>query len=160
MPLKISTCGKTSPRPPTSEVKPIPNSTQRICNFEECELAWSDDSKTWGKQKGEKGFPGSSVGKDPAGNSGDARYMGSIPGLGRSPGGGHSNPLQYSCLENSMDRGAWGLSSGLQRVGHDWSDLACTHASNQIIHSGHGESREQRKRCHGQWPNISLLKTH
>ena len=33
--------------------------------------------------------------------------MGSIPGLGRSPGGGHGNPLQYSCLENPMDRGAW-----------------------------------------------------
>ena len=35
------------------------------------------------------------------------RDVGSIPGLGRSPGGGHSNPFQYSCLENSMDRGAW-----------------------------------------------------
>ena len=38
---------------------------------------------------------------------GDVRDMGSIPGLGRSPGGGHGNPLQYSCLENPMDRGAW-----------------------------------------------------
>ena len=37
----------------------------------------------------------------------DARDMGSVPGLGRSPGGGNANPLQYSCLENSMDRGAW-----------------------------------------------------
>ena len=40
-------------------------------------------------------------------NAGDVRDAGSIPGLGRSPGGGHGNPLQYSCLENSMDRGAW-----------------------------------------------------
>ena len=40
-------------------------------------------------------------------NAGDVRNMGSIPGLGRSPGGGHGNPLQYSCLENPMDRGAW-----------------------------------------------------
>ena len=40
-------------------------------------------------------------------NAGDVRDMGSIPGLERSPGGGHSNPFQYSCLENSMDRGAW-----------------------------------------------------
>ena len=39
-------------------------------------------------------------------NAGDARDMGLIPGLGRSTGGGHGNPLQYSCLENSMDRGA------------------------------------------------------
>ena len=37
----------------------------------------------------------------------DIRGMGSIPGLGRSPGGGNGNPLQYSCLENPMDRGAW-----------------------------------------------------
>ena len=40
-------------------------------------------------------------------NAGDIRDLGSIPGSGRSPGGGHGNPLQYSCLENSMDRGAW-----------------------------------------------------
>ena len=47
---------------------------------------------------------GGSDGKELACKVGD---LGSIPGLGRSPGGGHGNPLQYSCLENSMDRGAW-----------------------------------------------------
>ena len=40
-------------------------------------------------------------------NAGDVRDMGSIPGSGRSPGGGHSHPLQYSCLQSPMDRGAW-----------------------------------------------------
>ena len=40
-------------------------------------------------------------------NAGDIRDAGSIPGSERSPGGGHGNPLQYSCLENPMDRGAW-----------------------------------------------------
>ena len=40
-------------------------------------------------------------------NAGDSGDLGSIPGSGRSPGGGHGNPLQYSCLENSMDREAW-----------------------------------------------------
>ena len=40
-------------------------------------------------------------------NAVDVREVGSIPGSGRSPGGGHGNPLQYSCLENPMDRGAW-----------------------------------------------------
>ena len=40
-------------------------------------------------------------------NAGDVRDTGSIPGSGRSPGEGHSNPLQYSCLENTTDRGAW-----------------------------------------------------
>ena len=45
--------------------------------------------------------------KNPLANAGDVRDPGSIPGLGRSPGGGHGNPLQYSSLENRMDRGAW-----------------------------------------------------
>ena len=65
--------------------------------------------------------------KNPPANAGDTRDAedtgdaGSISGLGRSPGGGHSNPLQYSCLENPMDRGAWWATVhiGLQRVGHD-----------------------------------------
>ena len=50
------------------------------------------------------GFPCSSVGKESACNAGDS---GLIPGLGRSPGGGNGNPLQYSYLGNQMDRGAW-----------------------------------------------------
>ena len=45
--------------------------------------------------------------KNTLANAGDLRDAGSIPGVGRSPGGGHGNPLQYSCLENPMDRGAW-----------------------------------------------------
>ena len=45
--------------------------------------------------------------KNPSTNAGDFRGTGSIPGLGRSLGGGHGNPLQYSCLENPMHRGAW-----------------------------------------------------
>ena len=45
--------------------------------------------------------------KNPSANAGDVRDAVSIPGSGRSPGGGHGNPLQYSCLENPMDRGAW-----------------------------------------------------
>ena len=49
-------------------------------------------------------FPGGSVIKNSPANAGD---VGLIPGSGRSPGGGHGNPLQYSCLENPMDRGAW-----------------------------------------------------
>ena len=50
------------------------------------------------------GFPGGSDSKASARNEGD---LGSIPGLGRSPGEGNGNPFQYSCLENSMDGGAW-----------------------------------------------------
>ena len=51
-----------------------------------------------------RGFPGGSVVKSPLANAGD---VGSIPGSGRSPGKGNGNPLQYSCLGNPMDRGAW-----------------------------------------------------
>ena len=53
------------------------------------------------------GLPVSSLVKNPPANSRDAVDMGSIPESGRSPGGGNGNPLQYSCLENPMDRGAW-----------------------------------------------------
>ena len=52
----------------------------------------------------QKGFPDGSVVKNPPANGGDP---GSIPGWGRSPGEGKGNPLQYSCLGNPMDRGAW-----------------------------------------------------
>ena len=63
------------------------------------------------------GFPCRSVGKESACNVEDP---GSIPGLGRSPGEGNGNPLQYSCLENPTDRGAWQATvHGVARVGHD-----------------------------------------
>ena len=58
----------------------------------------------WSSTVGSNGFPGSSDGKDSTCSVGD---LGSIPGLGRFPERGHGNPLQYSCLENSMDGGAW-----------------------------------------------------
>ena len=51
-----------------------------------------------------RGFPGGSDGKESACNAG---HLGLIPGLGRSPGEGNGHPLQYPCLENSMDRVAW-----------------------------------------------------
>ena len=52
-------------------------------------------------------MPSFNMVKNPPANSGDAGDMGSISGLGRSPGEGNGSPLQYSCLENSMDRGTW-----------------------------------------------------
>ena len=63
-------------------------------------------------------FPGGSDSKASVYN---VRDLGLIPGLGRFPGEGNGNPLQYSCLENPMDGGAWCrlLSMGSQRVGHD-----------------------------------------
>ena len=55
----------------------------------------------------QRGLPGDSVVKNSPINAGTAGDTGSIPGLGRSPGGGNGKPLWYLCLENSMDRGAW-----------------------------------------------------
>ena len=64
-----------------------------------------EKNRNWGiNNNKETGFPGGSDGKESACN---ARGPGWIPGSGRSPGEGNGNPLQYSCLENPMDRGAW-----------------------------------------------------
>ena len=68
-----------------------------------------------------KGFLGGTSGKDPAANAGDVRDKGSIPRLGRSPGGENGNPLQYSCLENPMDPEAWKATA--QRVAKSRTQL-------------------------------------
>ena len=60
----------------------------------------------------------------------DPRDVGSIPGLGRAPGGGHSNPLQYSCLENPLDRGAW---RSYRPWGHKEADM--TEATSHVAQS-------------------------
>ena len=87
-----------------------------------CERRWDCG---WGVRRGflrkSQGactyFSGGSDSKESACNAGDP---GSIPGSGRSPGGGHGNPLLYSCLENSMDRGAWWATvHGWKAVRHD-----------------------------------------
>ena len=69
--------------------------------------------------------------KDLPANAGDIRDAGSTPGLGRSLGGGHGNPLQYSCLENPMDRGAqWAAVHGV--------------AKNQIQSNMHTQQQQQK----------------
>ena len=65
------------------------------------------------------GFPGGSLSKESACNAGD---LSPIPGLGRSPGEGHGNPLQYSCLENPMNRGAW--QAAVHVVAKSWTQLS------------------------------------
>ena len=70
------------------------------------------------------GFPSGSDGKESACNATD---LGLIPGLGRFPGGGNGNSLQYSGLENPMDGGAWRVTVlGLPRAGHDWAQHSRT----------------------------------
>ena len=65
------------------------------------------------------GFPGGSDGKESACNAGD---LGLIPRLGRSPGEGNGNPLQYFCLENATDRGAWWAT--VHEVSKSWTQLS------------------------------------
>ena len=73
------------------------------------------------------GFPGGSVIKTAPANTGDTGEASSIPGLGRSPGGGNGKPLQYPCLGNPMDRGAWGTTvHGLSRSQTRLSDWTHT----------------------------------
>ena len=72
-------------------------------------------------------FPGGSEVKNPLANAGDE---GSIPGLGRFPGGGYGNPLQYSCLQNPMDREAWWAI--VNRVANSWTQLS-EHTHNILL---------------------------
>ena len=87
--------------------------------------------------------------KNPPANAGDIRDAGSIPGPGRSPGGGHGNPLQCSCLENPMDRGAWWATvHGVTKNWTQLSDLARTaHSFNKPT-----ERKESDKICFSQIP--------
>ena len=86
------------------------------------------------------GFPHSSVGEESTCNAGDP---GSILGLEKSPGAGNGNPLQYPCLENPMDRGAWWATVyGVTRVRHDWE----THTPKILS-------------LHTLWPSRKLLKS-
>ena len=74
-------------------------------------LSWIPDTWTFPDKLGSikllLGFPGGTSGKNTPAHAGDIRDSGLIPGWGRSPGRGHGNPLQYFCLENPMNRGAW-----------------------------------------------------
>ena len=78
----------------------------------------------------EWGSPGVSVVKNLPTNAGDSGEASSIPGLGRSPGGGNGNPLQYSCLENPRDRGAWWATVHGVRKSQKWLSM---HAESEQV---------------------------
>ena len=90
-------------------------SNVRCCKEQYCIGTWNVRSMNQGKLD----FPGGSDGKASAYNAGDP---GSILGLGRSPGEGNGNPLQYSCLENPMDREAW--LATVHGVAKSWTRLS------------------------------------
>ena len=90
--------------------------------MDKCDLGLANQAPTQDPELGayepKKDFLGESVVKNPPANSGDT---GLIPGLGRSPGGGNGNPLQYSCWDNPTDRGAWWAT--VHRVTKSWTRL-------------------------------------
>ena len=85
-----------------SAIRVVSSAYLRLLILEEIKIKTCDGK--WGEALNKKGFPDGSAVKESAGNAGDT---GSIPGYVRYCGGGNGSPLQYSCLENSMDRGAW-----------------------------------------------------
>ena len=81
--------------------------------------------------------------KNPSANAGGIGHSGSVPGSGRSPGEGNGNPIQYSCLENPMDRRVWWATvDGSQRVGHDWSNTHTHTYTHTIVTQVEGKFTE------------------
>ena len=86
--------------------------------------------------------PRQPVVKNPPTNAGDARDTGLIPGSGRPPGGGHGNPLQYSCLENPMGSGAW------RAMGHSVSESDTTEVTQHArVHVLQGTTGQRNRKC-------------
>ena len=109
-----------------------------MCEFLRCFIErrdlWVEPQNLTADKKAGAGFLGGPVVKNPPANAGDAIWT---PGSGRSPGGGNGNPLQYFCLENPMDRGAWRAACslwGCKRVRHD---LATKQQQQQQKKQGH-----------------------
>ena len=115
---------------------------------------WHRAGVTWG-------FPDGPVVKNPPASAGDRRDVGSIPGSERSPGEGNNNPLQYSCLENSTDRGGWratvhGVAKSQTRLSN-WKTIHKSeiyHLVNNITTQLHREPWEEEALTPGAWARI------
>ena len=92
-------------------------------------------------------FPGCTVIKKPPANAGGTRDVGSVPGSGRSSGEGNGNPLWYSCLGNSMDRGAWWAT--VSGVAKRQTQLS-THTHRHLPFTGKGSQPWGRSQCGGE----------
>ena len=96
-----------------------------------------------------RGFPSGTVAKNPPANAGDTRDSASIPVLGRSPGIGNGKPLQYFCLEKSMDRTCWATVHGVtksQTQPRDWAPLEEEIAEGQEIERQRHKKRQSREK--------------
>ena len=102
-------------------------------------------------------FPGSATGKEPTCHAGDIRDACLIPGSERSPGGGHGNPFQYSCLENSMDRGAWWATVHCVIKNWTWLKQLSTHVHTIFLYStsrSHMQSRNSDTNVESKHMNV------
>ena len=106
-----------------------------------------------------QGFPGGTSGKEPACQCRRRKKPRFDPWVEKIPGGGYGNPLQYSCLEDTMDRGAWGPQSlGFQRVGRDWSWLvACSRSQSSTLFSQRKPILLMRFEVWPAWVQISVV---
>ena len=122
--------------PQTRGGKAAPRSTL----MENTHWSWPFLTTTWNQGHESsttqiKGLPGGTVGKNLLANVGDTRDTGSIPGLGRSPGEGKGNPLQYSCVGNPVDRGAWWFTvHGAAKELDSATEHSCTHPNKHRTH--------------------------
>ena len=110
-----------------------------------------------------QGFPGGTMIKNLHASAGDMRDVGSISGSGRTPGVGNDNLLQYSCLENCMDKGAWWATvHGHCRVGQDWAHTQTWYKSMTLIyHNYSGLEKEKKKGSNFFWAiSYSLIKAY
>ena len=104
--------------------------------------------------------------KNPPANSGDARDLGSIPGSGRFPGEGNGNPLQYCCLGNPMDRGAWQATvHGVAKSDMTEHTCVCTHThtcwtSQNMSHGGNNHRKQNPPKyvLSGKWHSMKRLR--
>ena len=124
-------CPTLQPHGPQHERLPVPqhllklNFCVNISQIIKCNCIWQSYLYIWVSQE-------TLLAKNPPTKAGDVRYEGLIPGLGRSPGEGNGYPLQYSCLENPMHRGAWWAAVYGVTVRHDWAQHS-TSKSNQTF---------------------------
>ena len=123
-PIKISLCFfSSSAGPRNSRVNFLSSCLNHVCMvlISSLKIEWCNNEIIFNKMLNRYSIYDNALSMNYACSAGD---LGSIPGLGRSPGEGNNNPFQYSCLENPMGRGAWRATvHGVTRVRHDWNDL-------------------------------------
>ena len=133
---------------------PLQGRDRNICPTCLSKLTWGSSEVAFTLRV--MGFPGGSDGEEPTCDTGDP---GSVPGLGRSPGEGHGNRLQYSCLGNPMDRGAWwaivhGVTKSQTRPNNEHFQHVLKHLLHLLQTAIKYKKYDRRSQITGQTPSI------